>query len=86
MLKARHLRKTFGDLVAVDDVSFDLEQGKILGMIGRNGSGKTTIFRLILNFLTPENGGEVLWNDQPMSDQVYETIGYLPKNRVSMRR
>ena len=81
MLKARHLRKTFGDLVAVDDVSFDLEQGKILGMIGRNGSGKTTIFRLILNFLTPENGGEVLWNDQPMSDQVYETIGYLPEER-----
>ena len=81
MLKARHLRKTFGDLVAVDDVSFDLEQGKILGMIGRNGSGKTTIFRLILNFLTPENGGEVLWNNQSMSDQVYETIGYLPEER-----
>ncbi|AEA01575.1 ABC transporter ATP-binding protein [Aerococcus sp. Group 1] len=81
MLQARHLRKTFGDVVAVDDVSFDLEPGKILGMIGRNGSGKTTIFRLILNFLTPENGGEVLWNDKPMSDQVYDTIGYLPEER-----
>ncbi|KAA9301149.1 ABC transporter ATP-binding protein [Aerococcus sp. UMB8608] len=81
MLEAKHLTKTFGQNVAVDDVSFQLENGKILGMIGRNGSGKTTIFRMILDFLTPENGGSVTWNGQAMSTQIYNIIGYLPEER-----
>ncbi len=57
MLQVEHLRKTFGRVVAVDDVSFEIQPGTILGIVGQNGSGKTTIFRMILNFLTPENGG-----------------------------
>lgn len=81
MLEAKHLTKTFGQNVAVDDVSFQLKNGKILGMIGRNGSGKTTIFRMILDFLTPENGGSVTWNGQAMSTQIYNIIGYLPEER-----
>lgn len=81
MLKVEHLRKTFGSLVAVDNVSFDVEKGQILGMIGRNGSGKTTIFRMILDFLKPEAKGRVLWNQQEISDQLYNIVGYLPEER-----
>lgn len=81
MLEVQHLRKTFGDLVAVDDVSFSIEPGTIMGIIGQNGSGKTTIFRMILDFLTPENQGKVLWNGKPLNEQVYNVVGYLPEER-----
>lgn len=81
MLKVEHLRKTFASLVAVDDVSFEVEKGQILGMIGRNGSGKTTIFRMILDFLKPEGQGRVLWNNQEISSQLYNIVGYLPEER-----
>lgn len=81
MLEVKHLRKTFGDLVAVNDVSFEIAPGQILGMIGRNGSGKTTIFRMILDFLTPEGQGEVLWNGEPLAKEIYHLVGYLPEER-----
>lgn len=82
MLEVEHLRKTFGKLVAVDDVSFDIQPGTILGIVGQNGSGKTTIFRMILNFLTPENGGQVKWEGQPLHmKKVYDIVGYLPEER-----
>jgi len=82
MLQVEHLRKTFGRVVAVDDVSFEIQPGTILGIVGQNGSGKTTIFRMILNFLTPENGGQVNWDGQPLHmKKVYDTVGYLPEER-----
>jgi ABC-2 type transport system ATP-binding protein len=82
MLQVEHLRKTFGSKVAVDDVSFEIQPGTILGIVGQNGSGKTTIFRMILNFLTPENNGRVLWQNKPMQmATVYNTVGYLPEER-----
>lgn len=81
MLEVKHLRKTFGDLVAVDDVNFDIEPGTIMGIIGQNGSGKTTIFRMILDFLTPEGNGEVIWNGEPLNEKVYDVVGYLPEER-----
>jgi len=55
-LKIEKLRKTFGGVVAVDDVSFEVEQGTLLGIIGPNGSGKTTTVNLITGFLTPDSG------------------------------
>ncbi|RPA61278.1 ATP-binding cassette domain-containing protein [Aerococcus agrisoli] len=82
MLQVEHLRKTFGNKVAVDDVSFEIQPGTILGIVGQNGSGKTTIFRMILNFLTPENNGRVMWQNEPMHMKtVYNTVGYLPEER-----
>lgn len=81
MLEVRNLIKTFGDLTAVDDVSFEIEKGTIMGIIGQNGSGKTTIFRMILDFLSPEQGGEVLWNNQEMGKNLYNIVGYLPEER-----
>lgn len=81
MLEVKNLIKTFGDLTAVDDVSFEIEKGTIMGIIGQNGSGKTTIFRMILDFLSPEKGGEVLWNNQEMGNNLYNIVGYLPEER-----
>lgn len=81
MLEVKNLVKTFGDLVAVDDVSFTINAGSIMGIIGQNGSGKTTIFRMILDFLTPEGQGIVLWNGQEMGKELYNIVGYLPEER-----
>lgn len=81
MLKVSNLVKKFGDLRAVDGVSFEIEDGSILGMIGQNGSGKTTIFRMILDFLTPEEGGTVVWNGKEITENLYDIVGYLPEER-----
>ncbi|QQC73497.1 ABC transporter ATP-binding protein [Lactococcus garvieae] len=80
MLEVKNLRKTFGELVAVDNLSFTIEDGEILGFIGQNGSGKTTTFRLILDFLM-QDSGSVLWNGKPLSSDEYNIIGYLPEER-----
>lgn len=80
MLEVKNLRKTFGELVAVNDLSFTIEDGEILGFIGQNGSGKTTTFRLILDFLM-QDSGSVLWNGKPLSSDEYNIIGYLPEER-----
>ena len=56
VLEVRNLRKTFGGIVAVDDVSFDVNEGEILGIIGPNGSGKSTLFNCILGQLRPSAG------------------------------
>ena len=59
MLTVRNLRKTFGALVAVDDVSFAIEPGELLGLLGPNGAGKTTTVSMLTGLLTPDSG-EVL--------------------------
>ncbi|HLY22910.1 MAG TPA: ATP-binding cassette domain-containing protein [bacterium] len=56
LLEARGLTKTFGGLRAVDDLSFTVRTGEILGLLGPNGSGKTTVFNLIAGALPPERG------------------------------
>ena len=56
MLEIRHLRKTFDSLVAVDDVSFVVEPGRLTGLLGPNGAGKTTTVSMIAGLLTPERG------------------------------
>ncbi|EXJ23682.1 ABC transporter, ATP-binding protein [Alkalibacterium sp. AK22] len=80
MLEVKNLNKTFGELTAVEAVSFSIKPGEIMGLIGQNGAGKTTTFRLILDLLTPDQG-EVLWKDQFLSKQMFNTIGYLPEER-----
>jgi ABC-2 type transport system ATP-binding protein len=56
MLHVNHLRKTFGKLVAVDDVSFTVERGQLVGLLGPNGAGKTTTVSMIAALVTPEKG------------------------------
>ena len=56
LLRVAHLTKDFGGLRAVSDLSFDLEEGELLGLIGPNGAGKTTAFNLISGFIAPSGG------------------------------
>jgi len=56
VLEVRNIKKQFGGIVAVDDVSFDVHEGEILGIIGPNGSGKSTLFNCILGQLQPTAG------------------------------
>ena len=80
MLEVKNLRKTFGNLTAVEDVSFTIRPGEIMGLIGQNGAGKTTTFRIILDLLTADEG-EVLWENKRLSKKIFNKIGYLPEER-----
>ena len=56
VLQVSHLTKRFGVFTAVDDVSFDVNPGEILGLLGPNGAGKTTTFQMLLGLVTPTAG------------------------------
>jgi ABC-2 type transport system ATP-binding protein len=82
MLEIRNLRKAFGDLVAVDDVSFALERGQLLGLLGPNGAGKTTTVSMIAGFVTPDRG-EVLVAGKRLTgdtDPAKRRIGLVPQD------
>jgi branched-chain amino acid transport system ATP-binding protein len=66
ILEVKDLTKTFGGLVAVSELEFSVKEGEIIGLIGPNGSGKTTSFNLISGFLKPDNG-EVLFNGEDIT-------------------
>ncbi|MBQ8379322.1 MAG: ATP-binding cassette domain-containing protein [Clostridia bacterium] len=78
MLEVKNLVKYFGIKKVVDNVSFRLESGKILGVLGKNGAGKSTTFRMILNILEPDEG-EVLYNGEKIDHNISDKIGYLPE-------
>ncbi|RLP11140.1 ABC transporter ATP-binding protein [Propionibacterium australiense] len=80
MFETRHLTRRFGDLVAVDDVSFQVPDGATVGFIGGNGAGKTTTMRMIMGLLAPD-AGETLWNGAPITAAERRTIGYMPEER-----
>ncbi|WP_069467809.1 ABC transporter ATP-binding protein [Latilactobacillus curvatus] len=80
MLTLSHLSKSFGTMLAVDDVSFTVKSGEILGLIGQNGAGKTTTFRMILNFMAPDTG-TILWKGRAFTAADYDQVGYLPEER-----
>ncbi len=82
MLKVQNVSKNFGDLKALNDISFDVSDGQILGLIGQNGAGKSTTFHSILNFLHYE--GTITWNNQPLTEANFNEIGYLPEERSLM--
>lgn len=72
LLEVENITKKFGGLIAVDNFSFSVEEGEILGLIGPNGSGKTTVFNIISGFYSPESGsikfkGEDITGLQPHS-------------------
>jgi len=66
LIKVRNIKKSFGGVIAVDDLSFDLLEGEVLGLIGPNGAGKTTIVSTITGFLRPDSG-EVFFRDKKLT-------------------
>ncbi len=81
MISVRGLSKRFGELLAVDNLSFDVQRGEVLGFLGPNGSGKSTTMRMIAGFLTPTGGtAEICGVDvgqRPVTARRH--IGYLPE-------
>ncbi len=80
MLEVDHVRKEFGSVCAVQDVSLTVADGTTFGLLGPNGAGKTTTMRMILGILTPD-GGTVRWNGVPVSGKDRRHFGYLPEER-----
>ena len=67
MIKVTDLSKNFGELKALDKVSFSVPKGSILGLVGANGAGKSTLMRIIAGIYTADDGS-VLINDEPVYD------------------
>jgi len=82
MVEVRNLRKAFGETVAVDDVSFDVTKGEILGFLGPNGAGKTTTMRILTCYIPPDAGSAMVagYDIATQSIEVRRRIGYLPES------
>ena len=78
-LIVNHLRKSYGNKVVVEDLSFTMPQPGVYALLGTNGAGKTTSIRMMLGMLS-RDGGEVLWNDRPL-DTATCNVGYLAEER-----
>jgi ABC-2 type transport system ATP-binding protein len=75
-----HIVKSFADKVAVDDLSFSVNQGEIFGLIGPNGAGKTTTIRMMMDIIKPDSG-EVTILDKKLGEATKNKLGYLPEER-----
>ncbi|MCD6353340.1 MAG: ATP-binding cassette domain-containing protein [Proteobacteria bacterium] len=82
MIEVQNLTKRYGDTVAVDNISFDIKKGEIVGLLGPNGAGKTTTMRILTCYL-PADSGKVTVASKDVSEQSLEIkrcMGYLPEN------
>ena len=81
MIETRQLTKRYGDLTAVDDISFKVEPGQVLGFLGPNGAGKSTTMKMVAGFLAPTSGSAMVCghdvNEQPL--EAKRSLGYLPE-------
>lgn len=79
-LELRGLGRAFGELMAVDGLSFSVRPGELFGFVGRNGAGKTTTMRIICGLLAADTG-TVTWDGAPIDAGARERIGYMPEER-----
>jgi len=82
LIKLQHVTRSYGDFRAVDDVSFEIGRGEIVGLLGHNGAGKTTIMKMLTGFLEPDAGTIEIDSLDMLSRrrEVQQRIGYLPEN------
>ena len=85
MLSVRKLVKEFGARHAVDNVSFEVQKGTVLGFLGPNGAGKSTTMRMITGFLPPTSGTAVIAGHDILENPIEarRNLGYLPENAPS---
>ena len=72
MIQVEHLTRCYGGLTAVDDVSFDIGQGEVVGLLGHNGAGKTTIMKMLTGYLEPSAGAV----------EIRRRVGYMAENQT----
>ena len=79
-LRIKNLTKNFGELCAVNHISFDVPKNSIFGLIGRNGAGKTTTIRMLMNIYLPDEG-EIIFRGEKITPEFKDYVGYLPEER-----
>ncbi len=79
-LRIKNLTKNFGELCAVNHISFDVPENSIFGLIGRNGAGKTTTIRMLMNIYLPDEG-EIIFRGEKITPEFKDYVGYLPEER-----
>lgn len=80
MLRVSSVTRSFGEHRVLDDVSFDVDAGRMTGFVGANGAGKTTTMRIILGVLAADSGS-VTWRGEPITQSVRQRFGYMPEER-----
>ena len=82
MIKVENLVKAFGPKLAVNDISFTVERGEVLGFLGPNGAGKSTTMRMITGFIPPTSGRITIGGHDMLENPLpaKRLIGYLPEN------
>lgn len=80
MLKVENVSKYYDDFKAVDNLSFEVKEGEIFGLLGANGAGKTTTFRMIMNLLEPSSG-KITLNGKKIDYNITDEIGFLTEER-----
>ena len=80
VLELEGLRRRYGDVVALDDLSFEVPSGQVVGFLGPNGAGKTTTMRAVFG-LTDLDAGSVRWNGIPVNQAARRRFGYMPEER-----
>jgi len=82
MIRAEAITRDYGDLRAVDNVSFEVSPGEVVGFLGPNGAGKTTVLRMLSTYLPPTSGKLTVADHDVVSDPlaVRRSIGYLPEH------
>lgn len=90
LLQTKNLVKSYGGRVVVDHVSFKVQQGEIVGLLGRNGAGKTTSFRMTIGMITPDDGqvffDGVEVSQMPMYKRARQGMGYLSQEPSIFQR
>ena len=81
MIKVENLTKTYGDLLAIDDLSFSIEKGRIWGLLGPNAAGKTTTMRILAGYLAPTEGNATVAEFDVLKGikKGKGRLGYLPE-------
>src|SRR5437867_6270764 len=79
-LELDRLSKRYGDVVALDELGFDVRAGELFGFVGSNGAGKTTTMRIALGVLAAD-AGEVRYDGRPITHEARTHIGYMPEER-----